>query len=84
MLPRPTGCKARVPSHRKADVHGVTHGPSVQQRRCEWGGWAGGLEGPQSSRAPGLDLHPETTGTPAHWARRADHTLSVCFAVKQK
>lgn len=52
MLPRPTGCKARVPSHRKADVHGVTHGPSVQQSPSVNG--VGGQEGWKAPRAAGL------------------------------
>lgn len=74
-----------VPSHRKSDVDGVTHGPSVQQSPSVNG--VGGQEGWKAHRGAGLQAWtfiPRPLGHLLTGTTRTDHTLSVCFAVKQK
>ena len=89
--PRPIhdGTEA-VPSHRKSDVGGVTHGPSVQQSPSVNG--VDGQEGWKAHRGAGLQAWTFIPRPLRHLLTgniRTGHTpifpsLSACLAVKQK
>lgn len=74
-----------VPSHRKSDVGGVTHSPSVQQSPSVNG--LGGQEGWKTHRGAGLQAWtfiPRPLGHLLTGTVRIDHTLSTCLVVEQK